>query len=179
MQHRFLVFFPLLIFLQTPISALTNDGIPQIPSQIVKTMKNLQNTNPVNLADYSASDGLIVCRRFKETMQLFRLNEPCGVMKQLTFDSNPIFGADVNPDSSRHCLLFEKDSNGNELSQIYKLDLLSHSIQCLTDGVSQNGNCIWSNRGDKFAFASTMKNGKDWGIYICSIDSPKTITQIL
>lgn len=179
MQHCFFAIIPLLIFLQSPISSLTNDGIPEIPSQIVKTMENLQNTDPVNLADYSASEGLIVCRRFKETMQLFRLNEPGGVMKQLTYDTNPIFGADVNPDSSRHCLLFEKDSDGNELSQIYKLDLQSHSIQRLTDGVSQNGNCIWSNRGDKFAFASTMKNGKDWGLYLCSIDSPQIITPIL
>jgi dipeptidyl aminopeptidase/acylaminoacyl peptidase len=179
MLHRFLTIIPLLIFLPTHLHALTNDGIPQIPSQIVKPMKKLQNTDPINLADYSASEGLIVCKRFKETMQIFRLNEPGGEMLQLTYDTNPIFEASVNPDSTRHCLLFEKDSDGNELSQLYKLDLQSHSIQRLTDGISQNGNCIWSNRGDRFAFASTMKNSKDWGIYLCSIDSPQVITPLL
>ncbi len=155
------------------------DSIPPIPDRIENDMKRLQKTDPVLLLDYTANGGLIVSRRYKETMQLFCIDKPASELRQLTFDTNPIFYAKVNPDPDHHCLIFEKDSSGNEINQIYTFDLISHKSRLITDGISQNGNSVWSNKGDRFAFASTMKNGKDWGIYICSIDTPKTAAPLL
>jgi hypothetical protein len=36
----------------------------------------------------------------------------------------------------------------------------------LTDGKSRNKSICWSNKGDRFAFASNKKNGKDTNVYI-------------
>ncbi len=39
----------------------------------------------------------------------------------------------------------------------------------LTDGKSSNGGVNWNNKGDKFSFFSTKRNGTDWDIYVADL----------
>jgi len=49
----------------------------------------------------------------------------------------------------------------------------------LTDGKSSNGGVSWNNKGDKFSFFSTKRNGTDWDIYVADINSPENAEMVL
>jgi dipeptidyl aminopeptidase/acylaminoacyl peptidase len=44
----------------------------------------------------------------------------------------------------------------------------------LTDGKSKNSSGIWSNRGDRIAYSSTRRNGKDVDLYLVNPTDPKS-----
>ena len=49
----------------------------------------------------------------------------------------------------------------------------------LTDGKSSNGGVNWNNKGDKFSFFSTKRNGTDWDIYFADINNPEKAEMVL
>ena len=42
----------------------------------------------------------------------------------------------------------------------------------LTDGKSRNTNALWNKKGDKIAFATTKRTGKDLDFYIAPLSNP-------
>ncbi|MCK4236335.1 MAG: S9 family peptidase, partial [Candidatus Krumholzibacteria bacterium] len=152
---------------------LVIEGIPAIPQRIVDRMMQYQNTRSASLQGWEpAGKGIFISTRFGETSQIHYIEEPGGARKQLTFFSEPVRGAAVCPDTSRHGFLFEKDVGGGEFYQIFYFDIDTGSYEMLTDGESRNGGAEWSNGGDRFAFYSTKRNGRDWDIYVSGIENP-------
>ncbi len=71
--------------------------------------------------------------------------------------------------------VFSKDVGGNEFSQLYRFDRGTSKSTLLTDGGrSQNGGVIWNHAGDRFAYASTSRNGADRDIWVMDPTKPKT-----
>lgn len=70
-------------------------------------------------------------------------------------------------------LLFGKDIGGNEFAQLFRFDLATNKVTMLTDGKrSQNGGATWNHVGDRIAYASTMRNGKDRDIRVMESTGP-------
>jgi dipeptidyl aminopeptidase/acylaminoacyl peptidase len=154
-------------------------AVPPLSSDIIESMDTLQQFYPAISLDVIPKYGVMMTMRLEETMQLYYQTAPESSAIQLTFSKDQIDNVTCNPDTGRHCILFEKDSAGNEMSQIYKMDLRSKQTTLLSDGISQNRNCVWSPKGDKFVFTSTKTNGKDWYIYLCPVDTPSGTVPIL
>jgi dipeptidyl aminopeptidase/acylaminoacyl peptidase len=65
-------------------------------------------------------------------------------------------------------IVYRSDVGGSEFFQFHRLDLKSGVSTLLTDGTSRNENVVWSRKGDRFAYASTRRNRRDFDIYVAA-----------
>jgi len=161
------------------IGNLVIEEIPDIPERISERVFQYQNTRGVSFSGWLPSGNEILIRtRFGETNQVHKVEMPGGARKQLTFFPEPVNGASVCPDPDNNIFLFIKDIGGGEFYQIFSFDMKTGIYKMLTDGKSRNSNPDWSNKGDKFTFSSTKRNGKDTDVYLMDIESGSDIALI-
>ena len=143
-------------------------------------MLQYQNTRSASLQDwFPDGNKMLISTRFGETYQLHVIETAGGARRQITFFKEPIDGATICPDPARNGFLFTKDIGGNEFYQVFYYDIDKGNHEMLTDGVSRNGGFSWSNKGDKFVYYSTKRNGRDWDLLISDINKPKEAKTIL
>jgi dipeptidyl aminopeptidase/acylaminoacyl peptidase len=159
---------------------LVIENIPSIPQSLIEKMYQYQSTRSAGYVDWLTNgDGMLIATRFGETAQIHRVKTPGGAREQITFFPEPIGGAAVCPNKNSNGFLFLKDTGGNEYAQIYYFNMTDGSYKMLSDGKSLNGGIIWSNKGDKFVFTSTKRNGRDYDIYITDLENYQTPKMIL
>lgn len=152
---------------------LVIEGIPDIPGRIVERMRQYNNTRSASLIGWETGGaGLYISTRFGETAQIHVVEKRGGARFQLTFFDEPVSGAVVRPGETNPGLLFGKDVGGGEFYQIFFFDRRTGVSTMLTDGESRNGGQTWSNAGDRFAYYSTKRNGRDWDIFVASPEDP-------
>ncbi|MGI5845341.1 MAG: S9 family peptidase [Candidatus Xenobium sp.] len=152
---------------------LVIEGVPEIPQALADRMLQYLNTRSAKAWDWDPSgSGLFLFTRLGETTQVHRVASPGGYREQLTFFSEPVSNATVNPDPARQSFLFTKDLGGNEAYQIYHFDLATGRFRMLTDGKSRHGSMVWNHKGDRFAYHGTQRNGTDWDLYVADPKSP-------
>ena len=162
------------------LGALVMEGVPELPSALVERLRPYQNTRSASFQDWLADGtGILIATRFGETSQVHQVSAPLGDRRQLTFYSEPILEAVVCPDGAAHGFLFLRDTGGAENYQIYFRDLKSGSTTLVSDGTSRNTGPVWSNKGDRFAYASTRRNGKDQDLYVADVKSPAAAKRVL
>ncbi len=148
------------------VGNLVIEGIPEIPDYVKERMLQYQNVRSAAVRDWlNDGNGLLISTRFSETNQLHKIMKPGGARQQITFFDEPISGAKMQPVKDKKALVFGKDVGGSEFYQLFYFDMETGKNKMLTDGKSRNGMALWNNKGDQFAFASTMRNGKDYDIY--------------
>ncbi|NLF30443.1 MAG: S9 family peptidase [Planctomycetes bacterium] len=147
------------------------EGIPQIPDRIRQGLARYQNVRSASLAGWLASgQGVVISTRFAETEQLHVVATAGGMRRQITFFDEPVASATVCPDPGTNRLLLTRDVGGGEFYQIFLLDLDTGECRMLTDGRSRHGAVRWSNRGDRFAFYTTGRNGRDHDLHVAGLD---------
>ncbi len=146
---------------------LVTDGIPSLPLAYVSDVKNYTESRSASFAEWHPlKKEMMISTRFANSNQLHYVKMPGGDRKQITFFDEPIGGASFEPIKGEY-FLFTKDIGGNEFSQIYRYDMGSKKITLLSDGLrSQNGGMRWSHQGDRIAYGTTKRNGKDRDIYV-------------
>lgn len=159
---------------------LAIEGIPEIPERIEQRLTQYQNARAAYLQDWlPAGEGIVISTRFGETSQLHLVKKPGGTRQQITFFDEPVGGAAISPNPAVNGFLFSKDIGGSEFYQIFFFDLKTGNYRLLTDGKSRNGGALWSNRGDRFVFFSTRRNGRDWDLYLADFKHPERAEPIL
>jgi dipeptidyl aminopeptidase/acylaminoacyl peptidase len=139
------------------------ENIPEIPAALAERTNQYQQTRSAVLQGW-LGDTLLVATRFADTSQMHRVAFPGGDRHQLTFFAEPVSAAAPAPDG--RSFLFSKDRGGDEFYQIHQFDLATGGVRLLTDGKSRNQGALWSDRGDRFAFSTTKRNGKDTDIHV-------------
>ncbi|MBK9098836.1 MAG: S9 family peptidase [bacterium] len=156
------------------------ENIPEIPQQLKDRIFQYQSTRSASFQDWlHNNEGILISTRFGETVQFHKVKNPGGSREQITFFNEPVGGATVCPDKTKNIFLFTKDVGGGEFYQIFSFDLVTGTFKMLTDGKSSNGGVSWNNKGDKFSFFSTKRNGMDWDIYIADINNPENAEMVL
>src|SRR5256886_5599134 len=108
---------------------------------------------------------MIIGTRFGDAQQLHRVRSPGGDRTQLTCFPDPVSGASYQPTEGRY-IVFTKDVGGAELFQKYRYDVATGEITLLTDGKSRNVGGAWSHKGDRYAYMSTRRNGRDLDLWV-------------
>jgi dipeptidyl aminopeptidase/acylaminoacyl peptidase len=153
------------------------ENVPEIPEEITSRIQQYQNTRSASFADWLPNDkGMLISTRFGNTTQLHTVSNPGGARSQISFFDEPVSNGSFCPSPDYNGFLFTKDSGGNEFSQIYWYDMEARTSEMISDGESRNFGMTWSNKGDKFSFTSSRRNGKDFDIYISDMKSPKIAT---
>ena len=162
------------------IGNLVLENVPEIPLELKERLLQYQNVRGAGFRDWDPkSNAIMISTRFSETSNLHMVAQPIGMRKQITFFNEPIGSGTFCPDPSRYGFLFTKDVGGSEFYQIFYFDMETATYQMLTDGASRNDSPNWSNKGDRFSYISTKRNGRDYDIYVASADAPDKAELVL
>jgi dipeptidyl aminopeptidase/acylaminoacyl peptidase len=156
----------------TPPDSVTADGIPAIPQSLKAAVGRYTQFRPASFADWDPqARRVLVTTRFGDTNQLHVIDHPGGARQQLTFLDDTVAGGTFSP--AGDAIVYRSDVGGSEFFQFYRLDLKTRLSTLLTDGSSRNGDLVWSRKGDRFAYASTRRNRRDFDIYVGALtDDP-------
>ena len=153
---------------------LVMEDIPDIPPALAERMNQYQQARGAGFEGWLGRDGgLLITTRFGETSQVHRVSMPLGMREQLTFFPEPIGGAAPSPDGSG--FLFSRDNGGDEQFQLYHFDLASAEVRLLTDGKSRNTDPKWGNGGQRYAYSTTRRNGRDTDIHVGTLDGKPSL----
>lgn len=157
------------------IGSLILEDIPPIPKDLKQDLQPYLDTRSASFRDWLPHDaGILIRTRIGEVSQLHLVEYPKAYRKQLTFSPEPLSFAAVCPDPGTPFFLYTADCAGNEKNQIYAFNYRTNSSFMLTDGLSRHGSIVWSTKGDVFAFASTMRNNKDFDIFLGTLKGTKS-----
>ncbi len=145
---------------------LVLENMPEIPVEITERLAQYQNTRSAGLIDWLSDGSVLISTRFGDTNQIHRVRVPMGARTQITFLGEPVRGASVSPDPDLDGFLYLYDVGGSEFSQVYWFDLAAGSSTLLTDGKSRNGSVAWTNAGDRFAYTSTRRDGRNFDVWV-------------
>lgn len=156
---------------------LVIEGIPEIPAALAERTGRYQQSRGASLEGWLADGSLLITTRFGETPQVHRVAGPGMARSQLTFYPEPIAEALPAPDGRG--FLFARDSGGNEFYQLYHQDLDSGEVRLLSDGKSRNTGALFADRGSRYAYSTTRRNGRDSDIHIADLDKPGESTPLV
>jgi len=162
-----------------PNENLVAEGIPKIPGSIAEEVRPYTEVRSAAFASWHpARREMIIVTRFGDTPQVHLVRMPGGDRRQLTFFQERVTGASFEP-SRGEFFVFSKDIGGGEFFQIYRFDMASGAATLLTDGKSRNLLGPWTKSGDRIAYTSTRRNGRDTDVYVMDPRDPKSDRRLL
>jgi len=161
-------------------SSISISNIPSISNSFCQTVLDYENFNFATFSGWLPSDkGIIAVSRDSDINQLFYIEKPHAKPRKLTSLPEPITEASMCPDPKKRLVAFTQDKGGNENFQIYLLHLDSFRTEQITVGNFQNSDVVWSNSGNRFAFQSNSRNGKDFDVCICDLENRNKIRTVI
>src|SRR5881409_3513676 len=155
-----------------PGDNLVTDGIPPIPAGIAEVARRYGEFRAAAFWDWHPTRReMIIGTRFGDAPQLHRVRSPGGDRTQLTFFPDPVSGASYQPTDGRY-IVFTKDVVAILLEELGASDVFGEhdvaavEITLLTDGKSRNVGGAWSHKGDRYAYMSTRRNGRDLDLWV-------------
>jgi dipeptidyl aminopeptidase/acylaminoacyl peptidase len=146
---------------------LVLENVPAVPATLAERTNQFQQTRGAGLQGWSADGSILITTRFAEAAQVHRVAFPGGARTQQTFYPDPVQSA--LPAKKGSGFLFGKDVGGSEFYQLYWFDPAVGRARLLTDGTSRNTDPKWSNKGDRFAYSTTRRNGRDFDIHVMAL----------
>jgi dipeptidyl aminopeptidase/acylaminoacyl peptidase len=145
---------------------LLAEGLPGIPLELADAVARYTEFRTARLWDWHPTRReVLIGTRFGDVVQLHHVGMPGGARTQLSFFPDRVLGARYQPTTAGYVVL-SKDVGGGEFFQNYRVDLSSGDVTLLTDGRSRNSLGVWSRGGDRMAYTSTRRNGRDTDIWI-------------
>ena len=136
---------------------LVVEGIPPIPMSLVAEVEKYTDFRGHNFVDWHPTQREMLVAHRKQgsnTPQLFRLRSPLSALEPLTEGSEPVTSGSFEPIQGRY-IVFERDTGGNEASQLYRLDLDTRAVTLLTSRDERAELNTWLRRSSR-AVVSTV-----------------------
>src|SRR5664279_2867531 len=149
-----------------PNDALILENIPPVPASIAERAARYTDFRTATMYGWHPQKReILVGTRFADTVQVHQVAMPGGARTQITFYSDRVTDASYQPHKGDY-FLFRKDVGGGEWYQIFRFEVASGEVTMLTDGKSRNSEFVWSNKGDRIAYAGTLRNNADLDFYV-------------
>jgi len=157
-----------------PPENMVVEGVPKIPASLVETAGRYSENRSAFPTDWHPlRREILIGTRFGNTYQTHLVKMPGGARQQLTFFTEPVYGGSFYPNDGEY-MVFQKDVGGGEWYQLFRYEMDTGNSALLTDGKSRNTSGRWSTGGDKMAYVSTRRTGKDTDLWITNPAEPKT-----
>ena len=118
-----------------PNPQLHVEGVPPVPRSLVAAVDRYTDFRGHVFVDWHpARREMLVAHRAAgaSTPQLFRVGSPLAEPERLTDSAEPVTSGQYEPRDG-HYIVFERATGGNEVSQLYRMDLDSKATTLLTD----------------------------------------------
>jgi dipeptidyl aminopeptidase/acylaminoacyl peptidase len=139
-----------------PNPNLVAQGIPPIPRSLVSRVEKYTDFRGHGFVDWHpAKREMIVAHRKAgaNTVQLFRIAAPMAEPEQLTDFPDPVYQASYEPLDGRY-IVFERASGGNEVTQLYRLDLDSRQVTLISDPSERHDMEAWLHHSSRLLMSS-------------------------
>lgn len=157
-----------------PPESLVIDGVQQIPAALAETAGRYASFRSASISDWHpVRHEMLISTRFAETPQLHLVAMPGGERQQLTFFADSVSNGRFHPNGGDY-IVFMKDVGGGEWYQLYRYEMKTGDTTLLTDGKSRNLMGPWSSDGDRIAYMSTRRTGKDTDLWVMNPTDSKT-----
>jgi dipeptidyl aminopeptidase/acylaminoacyl peptidase len=158
----------------TPPESLVLEDVPRLPAALAEKAARYSEYRAAVPADWHPERReMLITTRFGNTSQMHLVSMPGGARRQLTFFPEPVHGETFHPKGGDY-IVFAKDVGGGEWYQLFRYDMATGDSTLLTDGKSRNGLGPWSTGGDRIAYTSTRRTGKDTDLWVMNPAEPKT-----
>jgi len=157
-----------------PNENLLVEGAPKIPASLAESIDRYGNSREAGLDSWHPTRReMLITTRFADVAQIHHVKMPGGDRSQLTFYGEPVTSARYEPSQGNY-FVFMKDVGGAEFYQLYRYDVSSGDVTLLTDGKSRTTGAVWFEGGNKLAYGSTRRTGKDVDLYTIDPANPKS-----
>lgn len=164
-----------------PGENLVTSGIPAVPGYLADTAGRYGSFRTATLMDWNPERReMLISTRFGDVPQIHLVKAPGAAREQLTFFTDAVTVARFPPKADDYAV-FMKDVGGGEWYQIYQYEFSTGKIRLMTDGKSRNLLGPFSTKGDRLAYMSTRRNGKDTDLWVLKPDlakSPRMLAQL-
>ena len=138
-----------------PNENLIADGIPPIPSELAEKVNAFGNFPSATMAAWHpAQNAMLIRTRGKTTTQLFTLAKPGARPELLTDFPDAVSGAVFRPKSGEY-IIFPKASGGDEVFQLFRMNLSTKEVLAISDPKERAGSPTWNRAGDRIIYSST------------------------
>jgi hypothetical protein len=163
---------------ETPAN-LVVENVPPFPAELAEKVAPYMEARSASFRSWHPERReMLISTRFGDVPQLHLVKMPGGARSQMTFFTDRVGGGSFNP-ANGDMILFSKDVGGGEFFQLYRFDVPTAKITLLTDGTSRNTGASWSNRGDRVAWSSTRRTGRDSDVWIMNPAKPEEASMLL
>jgi poly(3-hydroxybutyrate) depolymerase len=118
-----------------PNANLHVEGVPPVPRGLVEAVDRYTDFRGHVFVDWHPTRReMLVAHRAAgaSTPQLFRVSSPMAEPERLTDSADPVTSGQYEPRDGRY-IVFERATGGNEVSQLYRMDLDSRATTLLSD----------------------------------------------
>jgi Tol biopolymer transport system component len=103
---------------------------------------------------------------------VFTVQSPGDALQRALFIPTGVYDIYFAPQGNS--LVYVKDTDGNEVFQLYAFDVSNYKSSLISDGKSRNTEPVWSNRGDSVLYSSNRRNGSDTDLYLVKVSDANT-----
>ncbi len=149
-----------------PGENLVTVNVPPIPRALAESVERYTHFRSAAFDSWHPTRReMLIGTRFGDSNQVHRVRFPGGARTQLTFFPDSVAAASYQPTNGEY-FVFSKDRGGDEFFQNYRYDFATGAVTLLTDGKSRNQLGVWSHAGDRMAYGSTRRTGRDVDFWV-------------
>src|SRR6266540_1506868 len=159
-------------------SALTAENLatkelPKVPASLAREVEPYTKLSAYSLAGWNPTKRELWTKSLtSNSSSVFRVESPGDPLQRAIFIPTGVYDIYFEPQGSS--LVYVKDTEGNEVFQLYAFNPSNYKSSLLSDGKSRNTEPVWSNRGDFVIYSSNRRNASDTDLYVVKVSDPSS-----
>ena len=137
-----------------PTDNLFIDGVPPISEALVTKVRAYTDFKPSSIVSWHPTQSAVMIRtRLNNTLQLHLVSGPGMKPVPITDFPDAVSGASFQPKKGDY-ILFEKANGGDEVFQIFRLDVATKTVTSISDPRERASAPAWNRNGDRIVYTT-------------------------
>jgi dipeptidyl aminopeptidase/acylaminoacyl peptidase len=150
-----------------------SDALPKVPPSLIREVSPYTRMSAYGLAGWHPSKRELWAKAITSSYSAISgVTEPGNSPQPHTLIPSNVYDVYYSPKETS--LVYVKDTDGNEIFQLYAFDPGHNKSTLISDGKSRNTEPVWSNKGDRVIYSSNRRNRTDIDLYVVSPSDPIT-----
>jgi dipeptidyl aminopeptidase/acylaminoacyl peptidase len=147
------------------------ESLPKVPASVVREVSAYTRMSAFGLAGWHPSRRELWAKAITPAYSsISTVSAPGDTPQVHTLIPGGVYDVYYSPQGTS--LVYVKNTEGNEVFQLYAFDPGRRKSTLVSDGKSRNTEPVWSNRGDRLIYSSNRRNGVDMELYVVNPANP-------